>query len=170
MLVDPPGLAGVPAVFDHVAFAAPRLRDLLPLYVDVLGGRPIWAGDDLERGYRVLELGLAAGTKVEMMEPLRGSTFFDRFFRGKPQGGVHHVAFLVPDIEQAISVLRGQGLEPIMISLDGPFWREAFLHPRAAHGALIQIAETDGSWNNDWATATIDQILNGERGNGEPSP
>lgn len=170
MYPDASGPLVVPAVFDHVALAAPRLRDLIPFYVGVLGGRPTSASDDLERGYRVVELGLGAGTKIELMEPLRGSTFFDRFFAAKPDGGVHHVTFVVPDLAQTIAALREQGWEPMMVSLEGRLWREAFLHPRTAHGALIQLAETDGSWNDGWEPATIDQVLNGERGNGEPSP
>jgi hypothetical protein len=32
-------LAGIDAVFDHAAHAARRIRDLLPLYGDLLGGR-----------------------------------------------------------------------------------------------------------------------------------
>lgn len=165
-----PQLDGLSAVFDHVALAAPRLRDLLPLYSGVLGGMPIWASDDVIRGYRVLELGLSAGTKIELMEPLRGSSFFDKFFHDRPSGGVHHVTFLVADLDRAVKSLRRQGWEPIFVSTENPSWSEAFLHPRSANGALIQIAQTDGRWSERWVPATIEQVLNGERGNGEPSP
>ncbi|HLN70809.1 MAG TPA: hypothetical protein VK280_26500, partial [Streptosporangiaceae bacterium] len=37
------------------------------------------------------------------------------------------------------------GLEPVGVNLDNPSWREAFLHPRSAHGIVIQVAQQDGS-------------------------
>ncbi|TMR05679.1 hypothetical protein ETD86_52985 [Nonomuraea turkmeniaca] len=75
-------LDGLEATFDHTAVAAPRIRDLLPIYRDLLGGRHLGGGgDNRAAGYRTLQLSYANGSKAELMEPLTGSTFFDSFFQ-----------------------------------------------------------------------------------------
>src|SRR5205085_8797529 len=96
-----PVLEALDAVFDHVGVAAPRLRDLLPIYHDLLGGRFLQGGDNARVGYRALQLAYHDGTKIELLEPLDGSTFFDSFFRRTAGGGLHHVTFTVGDMPAA---------------------------------------------------------------------
>ncbi len=64
--------AAVPdgAVLDHVAVAALRIRDLLPIYHDLLGGRFLTGGDNRVVGYRAVHLGYDGGGKIELLEPL----------------------------------------------------------------------------------------------------
>lgn len=161
---------GVQARLDHVAVAAARLRDLLPLYRDLLGGRYLGGGDNPRVGYRACQFGFLEG-KIELMEPLAGSSFLDSFLdRG---GGMHHVTFKVDDIEAAIAAARALGYAPTGIYLDDPSWREAFLHPREADGVLVQVAQAaPGYPPSDPGDQTLEDLLagNGWNGNGEPSP
>ena len=46
------------------------------------------------------------------------------------------------DIARAIAHLREQNVELMRVSTDHPSWKEAFIHPRHAHGVLIQIAQS----------------------------
>lgn len=159
------------AVFDHAAIAAHRLRDLLPLYQDVLGGEFL-AGDDNQRvGYRALQLGYPDGTRIELMEPLAGSTFFDRFFAGRGEG-LHHITFKVPDIHNALTVLERHGLATFGVYLDDPHWKEVFLHPKNVNGVLVQLAQASpvATWGGD--DQTLEKLLAGQglNGNGIPSP
>ncbi|WP_188192249.1 hypothetical protein [Nonomuraea sp. SYSU D8015] len=39
-------LDGLDVTFDHTAVAAPRIRSLLPIYRDLLGGRHLGGGGD----------------------------------------------------------------------------------------------------------------------------
>lgn len=160
----------VEATLDHVAVAAPRLRDLLPLYHDLLGGRYLGGGDNVRVGYRACQLQFLAG-KIELMEPLRGSSFLDSFFaRG---GGLHHITFKVADIEAAIAAVRTAGYTPTGVYVDDPLWKETFLHPREASGVLVQLAQgAPGYPPEDPGDQTLDDLLagNGWNGNGEPSP
>ena len=41
-------------------------------------------------------------------------------------------------------VIHFIGIEPVGVKLDNPSWKEAFLHPRSAHGIVIQVAQQDG--------------------------
>jgi len=165
-------LESVGAVLDHTAVAAPRIRDLLPIYQSILGGRFINGGDNTRVGYRAVQLEYRDGTKIELMEPLEGSTFFDTFRSGKGWG-FHHVTFIVPDLRRAIAVVERAGITPIGVFFDDEYWSEAFLHPRDASGALVQLAVKGPRFLAiDWSTVTLEDVLAGRggRGNGEPSP
>lgn len=165
-----PTLSAVGARFDHAAVAAPRLRDLLPLYRDLLGGVIQNGGDNPRVGYRALQLGYADGSRLELMEPLAGSTFFDRFFaRG---GGLHHVTFKVDDIHAAIDGLAAVGFTPTSVYLDDELWQEVFVHPREASGVLVQLVEAAPGYPPPPVDLTVDQVLagRGERGDGIASP
>jgi methylmalonyl-CoA/ethylmalonyl-CoA epimerase len=135
--------AALGARFDHVAVAAPRIRDLLPLYQDLLGGVFAFGGDNARVGYRALQLRFPDDRRVELMEPLPGSTFFDRFFVRTKGGGVHHMTFLVPDIHAALAAVEAGGWTSTSVFLDNPAWREVFLHPRETGGTLVQLVQAD---------------------------
>ena len=55
-----------------------------------------------------------------------------------------HFNFIVSDIEATLARIRALGIEPVGVNLDNPSWKEAFLHPRSAHGIVIQVAQQDG--------------------------
>lgn len=163
-------LAGLGARFDHTAVAARRIRDLLPIYRDLLGGVYL-RGSDNPNGYRTVQLRYANGSKIELMEPLAGSTFFDSFFElTRGRGGVHHLNFHVPDIHVAVEALRERGYRLFGLNLDNPRWRDVFLHPKEAHGVLIQLAQP-GSREGEVVPSLEDVLAGrGRRGNGIPSP
>lgn len=166
-------VSGLDAKFDHAAVAAPRIRDLLLIYRDLLGGQFVHGGDNPRVGYRALQLQHSNGERIELMEPLAGSTFFDSFFEARPRGGLHHVTYLVDDISKALEVMEQRGLTPVGIHLETPRWREAFLHPREANGVLIQVAvKSEPHVEEEYAGVTLEDVLAGEgpRGNGIPSP
>ncbi|MCG5220108.1 VOC family protein [Streptosporangium soli] len=167
-----PSDLGIDAVFDHTAVAAPRIRDLLPIYRDLLGGSYLGGGDNTRSGYRTLQLRYPNGGKVELMEPLAGSTFFDSFFElSRGRGGVHHLNFHVTDIHAAVARLTELGYRLHGLNLSEPRWRDVFLHPKEAYGVLIQLAQPGGPRPPE-DNPTLDELLagRGRRGNGIPSP
>lgn len=165
-------LAEFEAVFDHTAVAAARIRDLLPIYRDLLGGTYAGGGDNTRAGFRTAQFVYPGGGKIELMEPLAGSTFFDTFFElTRGRGGVHHLNFHVNDIEAAVRKLQASGYRLHGLNLDDPRWREVFLHPKESHGTLIQLAQA-GAGHDEREAATLEELLagNGHHGSGVPSP
>ncbi|RVX43657.1 methylmalonyl-CoA epimerase [Nonomuraea polychroma] len=166
-------LDGLEVTFDHTAVAAPRIRDLLPIYRDLLGGRHLGGGgDNRVAGYRTLQLSYANGSKVELMEPLAGSTFFDSFFElTRGRGGVHHLNFHVSDLTAAVARLTARGYRLHGLDRSDPRWQEVFLHPKEAYGVLIQLAQP-GAWDVADRRPTLEDVLAGRGGNGNgiPSP
>ncbi|WP_187414805.1 VOC family protein [Nonomuraea sp. PA05] len=166
-------LDGLEVHFDHTAVAAPRIRDLLPIYRDLLGGRHLGGGgDNRVAGYRTLQLTYGNGNKVELMEPLAGSTFFDSFFElTRGRGGVHHLNFHVNDLGAAVERLTGRGYRLHGLNRADARWQEVFLHPKEAHGVLIQLAQP--GWRDPAdVRPTLEEVLDGRgrNGNGIPSP
>ncbi len=159
------------AVFDHAAVVARRIRDLLPIYMDLLGGSFLEGGDNVRVGYRAVHMSYADGSHIELMEPLEGSHFLDSFFASRGEGGLHHVTFKVDDIDTAVAALRRRGYSLTGLHLEDRFWREVFLHPREAFGTLVQLAQLDEAYAPP-PGLTLEAVLagQGQRGNGTPSP
>lgn len=147
------------AVFDHAAHAAPRMADLLAIYRDQLGAELLYGGDNTRVGYRGVVLGFRGGGKVELLEPLPGSTFLDSFFARQPLGGLHHLTFRVADLATAVARARDGGFDVIGENHDDPAWREAFLHPRSAGGALIQFVQVPDGHPARMAPAAVAALL-----------
>ena len=131
------------AVLDHLAIGMPALTDGWELFSGILGGT--WVYGDDSRGYWWGQLRFTAGPKIELLTPTGGpdAAFLERFLATNG-AGPHHLNFIVSDIERTLSRLRSLGLEPIGVNLDNPHWKEAFLHPRSAHGIVIQVAQQAG--------------------------
>lgn len=163
------------ATFDHAAVAAPRLRDLLPVYRDLLGGAFLHGGDNTRVGFRILHLGFHGDTRIELLEPLGASTFLDSFFRRTGGGGLHHVTFKVRDIGLAVQRMAEMGYQLHGLYREDPEWQEVFLHPKDSHGTLIQLAEVGPAAHPPTtarAAMTEQDVLagNGWNGTGVPSP
>lgn len=154
---------------DHYAVASKRIRDLIPLYVETLGGRFIGGGDNSRVGYRGVQFDFEHGGRVEILEPLRGSRFLDRFLLSG--SGVHHVTFKVRDIERAISLLQDRNYGIVSMWTESKSWKEVFLSPRETNGLLIQIVEA-ANYPPALDGMTLEDVLsgNGWEGNGIPSP
>ena len=131
-------------ILDHLAIGTPALADGWELFGGVLGGT--WAYGDDSPGFWWGQLKFAAGPKIELLTPTGGpdAAFLDRFLAARG-AGPHHFNFLVTDIEDTLAQIKAFGLEPVGVSLADPAWKEAFLHPRDAHGIVIQVAQEAGS-------------------------
>jgi Glyoxalase/Bleomycin resistance protein/Dioxygenase superfamily len=128
------------AVLDHLAIGTPALTDGWELFGGVLGGRWAYGGDS--PGYWWGQLEFAAGPKIELLTPTGGpdAAFLERFLAARG-AGPHHFNFIVTDIRATLAGIRALGIEPVGVNLDNPHWQEAFLHPRSAHGIVIQVAQ-----------------------------
>jgi methylmalonyl-CoA/ethylmalonyl-CoA epimerase len=126
-----------------VAIGTANLADGWTLFGGLLGGTWAYGGDS--RGFWWGQLAFSAGPKVELITPTGGpdAGFLERFLASRGPG-LHHLTFVVPDLTETLAVVRAAGIEPVSVRLENPNWKEAFLHPRDAHGLVIQVAEQSG--------------------------
>ena len=126
---------------DHVAIASEHVFDNFDRYRGDLGGE--WVAGGLDPGFYWGQVGFANGMRLEMLEPanLDRDDFLRRFL-DRNGHGPHHVTFKVPDIHAAIDAATAGGYPPVRVNLTTPEWQEAFLHPKASHGIVVQMAQT----------------------------
>ena len=151
------GASGVRTI-DHVAVAVRDLSRALELFGGVLGGTFITGGDNDETGIRIVHLALG-GFKVELMSPLREDSLLARTMETRGEG-LHHVTFMVDNVEAATVAARDAGFhttEPLTDSLN---WQEVFVRPTSA-GALVQYVKSPRDWSAPVDGITVDDVLAG---------
>jgi methylmalonyl-CoA/ethylmalonyl-CoA epimerase len=141
-----------PYRLDHVAVAVPALAEVTDLLVGDLGGIPAEGGPGL--GFTGAQWRFLNGAKLEVLEPAGDpSGFLHRFLEQRGRG-VHHVTFGVPHLADAAQRARVAGRTVVGYEDSLPAWKEAFLHPKSAHGLVIQLAESHpelgGLWGPDF--------------------
>jgi methylmalonyl-CoA/ethylmalonyl-CoA epimerase len=126
---------------DHVGVATEDLEGAIALYEGSFG-MPVAHRETVEsQGVEAVLLGVGDG-HVELLAPLGPGTPVGKFLARKGPG-LHHVAYAVDDIEDALSKLKEAGVdlidnEPRTGIRDS---RVAFLHPKATGGVLTEIVE-----------------------------
>ena len=126
---------------DHVAVAVTSLEEACPLFQLVAGDSCSPVEELPAQGVRVLFIG-----SIELVEPLGPDTPVGRFLQRRGQG-LHHIAYRVPDLPEALSRLKEEGLELIDETprLGSRGHQVAFLHPRSTGGFLIELIQAGSS-------------------------
>ncbi|NLX08972.1 MAG: methylmalonyl-CoA epimerase [Chloroflexi bacterium] len=126
---------------NHIAIVVEDLQAALGFWRDALG-LPLHKteenpGEDVNIAF--LPLG---ESEIELLQPMSAESGIGKYLAKKGQG-MHHVCVEVDDIEATIARLREHGIELIN---DTPKVREegtryAFVHPKSAHGVLVELYE-----------------------------
>ena len=131
--VEEPVIRGV----DHVAILVEDIDTAIPYYRDVLGMPVI--GDELNDNVGVRLVYLDAGNIIiQLVSPFRAGPIQDHLTtRGE---GLHHVCFLVEDIDPAIEDLAPG--KAITVAIGGRNRRTCFLPDRPS-GLIMELSEID---------------------------
>lgn len=125
----------------HVAVIVRNLEASARTFGRLLGLAPTGREVLPQEGVR-LAFVRVGDARIELMEPRDLGSALGKFLAARGEG-VHHLAFVVPDLKAALAHARAAGLRPID---DSPRpgacgARIAFLHPSGAHGVLIELVE-----------------------------
>jgi methylmalonyl-CoA/ethylmalonyl-CoA epimerase len=129
----------------HVAVAVRNIDEVEKVYETALGlkvgHREVVEDQGVKTSMLLPEKG---GTAVELLEPLSDESPISKFLEKRGEG-IHHICFLVDDIEAALERLKKEGVRLIDESpRPGAYHsRVAFIHPKATNGVLIELAEID---------------------------
>lgn len=138
----PENLKGVVCGLHHVAIAVESIDEARSLWEDALGMRA--AEPEVVADQRVRVLMLHAGEqRIELVEPAGADSPISRFLeRG---GGIHHLAWSVASVADAIERLEASGVR--MIDREPRCGAHgttiAFLHPKATGGVLMELVEDE---------------------------
>lgn len=127
----------------HIGIAVHRVQSALARYAKF--GLLLEAVEDVpSEGVRVAFLS-SGGARVELLEPLDAGSVIAKFLAKRGEG-LHHLAFVTDDILLEMDRLRRDGFDLVdsQPRLGARGRRVAFVHPRSAHGVLLELVQEAG--------------------------
>ncbi|MEN3008109.1 methylmalonyl-CoA epimerase [Pseudothermotoga sp.] len=126
---------------DHIGIAVKNAAERLKFYTDFLGLKDVHTEELKERGIRVHMIKVGE-SKVELLEPMNEQSEISKFLEAKGEG-IHHVAFNVEGIDEAVELAKKLGFQPLS---DAPRpgaggTRVLFFHPKSVGGVLVELVE-----------------------------
>ncbi|MGH2405667.1 MAG: methylmalonyl-CoA epimerase [bacterium] len=126
---------------DHIGVAVRSIAEARRLYTDL--GLSVGEPERLPQDGVTAAFVAIGGVRIELLEPSGPEGPIARYLARRGEG-IHHIAFSVQDIAEAIAHARRAGFTLIDAAprAGAHNTRIAFLHPKDTHGVLIELVET----------------------------
>jgi methylmalonyl-CoA/ethylmalonyl-CoA epimerase len=125
---------------DHIAIVVENLDRALGVYRDALGMTVTDVREIPEQDVKMAFLP-TGDSEIELLEPLSAESGIGRYLAKRGEG-LHHICVEVDDIEATLADLKAKGAQLIdETPKQGAYGRIAFIHPKGAHGVLIELVE-----------------------------
>jgi methylmalonyl-CoA/ethylmalonyl-CoA epimerase len=125
----------------HVGIAVRSIDAAVRVWAGTLGFRHT---DTVDFPSMMLRIAFLRGgsAELELLEPTHADSPVGRFLAKRGEG-LHHLSFLVPDLEKALKEAEAAGLDLIDRSPreGGHETKIAFLSPRGLNGVLVELCE-----------------------------
>lgn len=127
------------ARIDHIGIAVQNINDALKFFEDALGMKLDHIASE-EGGRTQVAFMPVGASEIELVEPQDSESGLAKFLAKRGEG-VHHICFEVDDIDAALARLKEHGAQLIDETprTNAKGWRYAFIHPKSAHGVLIEL-------------------------------
>jgi methylmalonyl-CoA/ethylmalonyl-CoA epimerase len=126
---------------EHIGIAVNSLEESIPYYENVLGLK-CYAIEEVKDQKVKTAFFKVGQTKIELLESTDPEGPIGKFIEKKGQG-IHHLAFAVDDIENALAEAESKGIQ--LIDKQPRKGAEgldiAFLHPKSTMGILTEFCE-----------------------------
>jgi methylmalonyl-CoA epimerase len=126
---------------DHVGIAVKSIDEAKKFWVDTLGLTLSHIEEVPEQKVRVAIL-KTGGTTIELLEPTSPDSPVQRFIEKRGEG-LHHLTLQTDHLAERLNELKGAGIglidEQPRTGAGGA--KIAFLHPKSAHGVLVELCE-----------------------------
>ncbi len=124
----------------HVGIAVRDLEAALRFYRDLLGLHVHKQSVVEEQGVKAALLTVGE-SEIELLEPTGPDTPVGRFLARRGEG-LHHICFQTDDVARELEGLKAKGVELVdQRPRQGLAGLICFLHPRAHHGVLVELAQ-----------------------------
>ena len=133
----------------HVGVVVPDADEALGFYRDVMGLEVTEDRTIEEQGVRGVLLAVGEN-EIELLQPTRDDTGVARYLESRGPT-LHHICFRTDDIDGELARLKAANVELIdEEAREGLAGQIAFIHPNAAHGVLIELAQPpEGAHSSD---------------------
>ena len=126
---------------EHLGIAVKSLDEAIPYWENVLGLKCYNIEEVADQKVRTAFFKVG-DVKIELLEATSPESTIAKFIENRGEG-VHHVAFAVNGIEQALADVEAQGVR--LIDKEPRMGAEglsiAFLHPKSTFGVLTELCE-----------------------------
>lgn len=126
---------------EHIGIAVKDLSIAIPYYEKVLGLKCYNIEEVADQKVKTAFFKVG-GTKIELLEPTSEESTIAKFIEKKGEG-VHHIAFAVDGVANALTECEGNGVQLIdkapRKGAEG--LNIAFLHPKSTQGVLTELCE-----------------------------
>jgi len=132
-----------PSHIEHLGIAVTSLESTMPFF-EFLTGSKCYSIEEVADQKVKTAFFKVGQTKIELLEPTCPESTIAKFIeKNGGRGGIHHVAFNVDSVEEALKEAEAAGLQ--LIDLKPRKGAEnlmiAFLHPKSTCGVLTEICE-----------------------------
>ena len=110
--------------------------DDAPVHSQTLNGVPMECRQNLAFGF-------LGDLNIELVEPIDGQNIYTQFLDGQPEGGLHHIAWKVEDIDDAMAAMRNAGLNEVQTGRFGAGTRFAYYDARTPLGHYLELLYFD---------------------------
>jgi methylmalonyl-CoA/ethylmalonyl-CoA epimerase len=130
-----------PTHIEHIGIAVTSLNEAIPYYEKVLGLK-CYAIEEVKDQKVKTAFFKIGETKIELLESTDPEGPIGKFIEKKGTG-IHHIAFAVPDVNQALKDAEENGIQ--LIDKQGRKGAEGlnigFLHPKSTLGVLTEFCD-----------------------------
>ncbi|MGQ9490687.1 MAG: methylmalonyl-CoA epimerase [Anaerolineae bacterium] len=127
---------------DHIAIVVENLERALGVYRDALGMTVTDVREMPEQDVKMAFLP-SGDSEIELLEPLSAESGIGKYLAKRGEG-LHHICLEVDDIEATLADLKAKGSQLIdETPKQGAYGKIAFIHPKGAHGVLVELVERE---------------------------
>lgn len=130
-----------PTHIEHIGIAVKDLKESIPYYENVLGLK-CYAVEEVPDQKVKTAFFMVGQTKIELLESTDPEGPIGKFLEKKGEG-IHHMAFAVENIEEALEETELKGIRLIdkQPRKGAEGMHIAFLHPKSTFGVLTEFCE-----------------------------
>jgi len=126
---------------DHIGIAVNNLEESIKIYRDILCLN-LRGTEEIQDQKVIVATFLVGDVKLELVQPTQPDSPMRKFIDKRGEG-MHHIAFMVDNIDESLKDMSENGVKLIdqkaRIGADGA--RIAFIHPKDMNGVLIELVE-----------------------------
>ncbi len=130
-----------PSHIEHIGIAVANLEESVKLYEKCFGLKCYCIEEVADQKVRTAFFRIGQ-TKIELLESTDPEGPISKFIEKRGEG-VHHIAFMVKNLEEKLTVAENEGIRLIdKTPRKGAEGLDiAFLHPKSTGGVLIEVCE-----------------------------
>ena len=134
-----------PTHIEHIGIAVKDLEAAIKYYTEVFG-LECYAVEEVKEQKVKTAFFMVGQTKIELLESTDAEGPIGKFIEKKGEG-IHHLAFAVKGLEDALAETEAKGIQLIdKTPRKGAEGLDiAFLHPKSTYGVLTELCENKNS-------------------------